>query len=58
MIACPFHLDNRASCAINLDKGVWICFAGCGQGSLKTFIQKISNKSWDEINKEVDTFKS
>ena len=33
-IPCPLHQDRVASCAINLDKGVWICFAGCGQGSL------------------------
>jgi len=39
-VVCPFHDDNVASCAINIDKGVWICFAGCGQGSLKTFIYK------------------
>jgi len=36
-ILCPFHDDTSESCSINLDKGVWICFAGCGQGSLKSF---------------------
>jgi len=56
MMNCPFHVDSRASCAINLDKGVWICFAGCGQGSLKVFIKKMTNKSWDEINSELKTF--
>jgi DNA primase len=34
-IPCPLHSDRVASCAINLDKGVWICFAGCGSGSLQ-----------------------
>ena len=38
---CHFHSDSSASCSINLDKGVWICFAGCGQGSLKLFVQKV-----------------
>ena len=42
-VKCPFHDDNVASCAINIDKGVWICFAGCGQGSLKTFFSKHLN---------------
>ena len=42
-IKCPFHEDKVASCAINIDKGVWICFAGCGQGSLKTFLKKHLN---------------
>ena len=40
-ILCPFHSDNVQSCAINLDKGVWICFAGCGQGSLFGFFMKV-----------------
>ena len=53
-IHCPFHEDRRTSCAINLDKGVWICFAGCGQGNLKSFIWKLSGKSWDDISKELD----
>jgi len=48
---CPFHSDSRASCSINLDKGVWICFAGCGQGSLKTFVQKVLDIDDKEFNK-------
>ena len=39
-IECPFHKDDKPSLAINTNKGVWICFAGCGQGSLKSFIRK------------------
>ena len=31
-VSCPFHSDKVASCSINIEKGVWICFAGCGQG--------------------------
>ena len=53
-IHCPFHDDRRQSCSINIDKGVWICFAGCGQGGLAYFIKKLSGKSWAEINKEFD----
>ena len=53
VIHCPFHEDRKESCAINLDKGAWICFAGCGQGGLKSFLHKISGKSWEEINLEV-----
>ena len=40
-LICPFHLDNTPSCSINLEKGVWICFAGCGQGSLNHFVQRV-----------------
>lgn len=55
IIHCPFHEDRRESCSINLEKGVWICFAGCGQGNLKYFIWKLSGKSWDEINAEFES---
>ena len=55
IIHCPFHEDRRESCSINLEKGVWICFAGCGQGNLKYFIWKLSGKSWDEINTEFES---
>jgi len=53
MISCPFHEDKRESCALNLEKGVWICFAGCGQGGLKGFIKEYSGKSWDAINADI-----
>jgi len=55
VIHCPFHDDNRQSCSINTDKGVWICFAGCGQGSLSYFIYKLSGKSWEKIRDELDS---
>ena len=47
---CPFHSDTRDSCSINVDKGVWICFRGCGQGSLRGFIKRILNLSWKEVD--------
>ena len=49
-LVCPFHVDTTPSCSINLDKGVWICFAGCGQGSLKSFVQRTLNISTKELN--------
>ena len=48
-ILCPFHDDARASCAINIEKGVWICFRGCGQGSLKSFVGLYLNCSPSEV---------
>ena len=54
---CPFHIDNTPSCSINLDKGVWICFAGCGQVSLKTFVQKvldIDDKAFSKLIGDID----
>lgn len=50
-ILCPLHDDTRASCSINVDKGVWICHAGCGQGSLKSFVRLYLNCSSVEVEK-------
>ena len=33
-----------------MDKGVWICFAGCGQGSLKKFVQRVLNITSKEVD--------
>ena len=49
-IRCPFHEDKIDSCSINVDKGVWICFAGCGSGSLKSFLQKYLNYSHLQVD--------
>lgn len=46
---CPFHYDTSPSLSINLEKEVWICFSGCGAGSLMTFFQRLLNKTPTEI---------
>ena len=48
-IVCPFHDDTIASCSINIDKGVWICFAGCGKGSLAYFLQRVLHLDQEEL---------
>ena len=52
-ILCPFHEDNVQSCAINLAKGVWICFAGCGQGSLYGFFMKYLHVGYEELQHKI-----
>ena len=52
-IQCPFHEDQVDSCAINTDKGVWICFAGCGQGTLYSFLMKYLHISYEEAQQLV-----
>ena len=37
-ISCLFHSDKIPSLSINVEKGVWICHAGCGQGRLASLI--------------------
>ena len=49
-MTCPFHSDVEPSLSVNLDKGVWICHAGCGQGGLKGFLAKYLKISWDAID--------
>ena len=57
VINCPLpeHNDRRASCSINTEKGVWICYAGCGQGSLFSLISDISHKPIKQLKNELDT---
>ena len=55
-IPCPFHDDTVASCSINTEKGVWICFAGCGQGGLPYFIFKLSGKYPEEKEMLLSSF--
>tara|TARA_R110002020_G_scaffold54865_5_gene152613 strand:- start:302 stop:1153 length:852 start_codon:yes stop_codon:yes gene_type:complete len=47
-IPCPFHEDAVASCSINTEQGVWICFAGCGQGKLPSFFYKLTGRPLEE----------
>ncbi len=40
-IRCPFHDDERPSCSVNLAKGLWQCFAGCGAGNVLDFVHRM-----------------
>lgn len=39
LVQCPAHDENRASCSVNLDKGVAQCFACDFRGDALTLIQ-------------------
>lgn len=41
-LRCPFHQDRTPSFSLNIEKGVWACFAGCGKGGMLLFEQKFS----------------
>ena len=56
-ILCPFHEDTTESCSINVEKGVWICFAGCGQGHLKGFIADYKGWSYQQVRDYLDNYK-
>jgi 5S rRNA maturation endonuclease (ribonuclease M5) len=42
VVRCPFHQDKKPSLSIDLSKGVWNCFTGCGKGGLIDFEQKFN----------------
>lgn len=42
MVQCPFHDDGSASLSLNLDRGIWFCHTGCGNGGIVDFEKKFS----------------
>jgi len=38
---CPFHKDRHTSMSINPQKEKWICYRGCGGGSLKSLWNRL-----------------
>lgn len=38
---CPFHDDASTSFSINVNTGLWKCFAGCGEGNLVLLLSKV-----------------
>ena len=51
---CPLHNDRTASLSVNLEKGVWKCHAGCGQGGIIDFEMKLAacdrDTAWARIS--------
>lgn len=41
-LKCPFHQDRSPSFSLNLEKGVWNCHAGCGNGGMVAFEMRFS----------------
>lgn len=42
MVRCLWHTDYTASLSINLERGIWNCKAGCGEGGLIAFEAQFS----------------
>lgn len=40
---CPFHEDKDPSFAVQRETGMWICYAGCGGGSLIALVSQVLN---------------
>lgn len=40
---CPFHDDHSPSLGVKLNgRGLWCCYAGCGQGDMVEFHQRLT----------------
>ena len=38
---CPFHDDRHPSFSVDVETGLWICYAGCGQGNAEQFADRL-----------------
>jgi DNA primase len=48
---CPLHQDSNPSFSLNLKTGLWICFAGCGQGDFIELVARLYRVSRVEASK-------
>jgi len=50
---CPFHDDHVPSLSINIDSGLWHCFAGCGSGDVFDFYMRIKGTDFKTALEEI-----
>lgn len=50
---CPFHTDRAASLSVNLRHGGWRCFAGCGQGDMVSFHERLTGLDFLDAAREL-----
>jgi hypothetical protein len=48
---CPFHKDKTPSMGVNVESGVWTCYAGCGGGSVIDLMARFEGITAAEILK-------
>jgi hypothetical protein len=53
-LRCPFHDDKTASLSFNVEKGVWKCHAGCGEGGMLDFEQKLNGGTLVEAGNRIE----
>tara|TARA_R110000824_G_scaffold9814_3_gene43422 strand:+ start:134 stop:1072 length:939 start_codon:yes stop_codon:yes gene_type:complete len=44
-ILCTLHDDSRISMSLNVEEGKWICYTGCGAGSIFTLVKRMKDLS-------------
>ena len=50
---CIFHDDHNPSLSVNFQRGVWTCHAGCGNGGILEFEEKVSHCDHDTARANV-----
>ncbi len=45
---CPFHEDRRPSFSVDVKEGLWICYAGCGEGNATQFAKRVGAINFKE----------
>src|SRR5919205_1746663 len=51
-VRCPFHDDERPSCSVNLERGIFHCHAGsCGaSGNVLEFVHRMETKDGETVS--------
>src|SRR3954449_9362987 len=51
-VCCPFHDDERPSCSVNLERGIFHCHAGsCGaKGNVLEFVHRMETKDGEIVS--------
>jgi DNA primase len=52
---CPIHNDTNPSFSINLETGLWYCFAGCGGGDFMRLVELVLDCSPQEAHDWLQT---
>jgi len=47
---CPFHDDHAPSLSVRCSDGLWICFAGCGQGTWRSLVQRLGGSGEEDVS--------
>lgn len=55
-LKCPFHSDSDPSFSINSRTGLWICFAGCGQGNVKKLVSQVLDISFRDAERWLEGY--
>ena len=54
MVICPFHDDHHPSLSVNINNGLFNCFACDAKGDVIAFYQRIKNVDFKTALRELD----